>query len=67
MRAAINLTFPAQHRTKLHSTNPLARLKKEVKHHADVVGIIFNKASITPLIGAVLQDLWRAFLFRLLF
>jgi hypothetical protein len=28
------LTFPAQHRTKLHSTNPLERLNKEVKRRA---------------------------------
>jgi transposase-like protein len=26
-----SMTFPAQHRTKLHSTNPLERLNKEVK------------------------------------
>ena len=25
------ITFPVQHRTKLHSTNPLERLNKEVK------------------------------------
>jgi transposase-like protein len=30
------LAFPAQHRTKLHSTNPLERLNKEVKRRADV-------------------------------
>lgn len=28
------LAFPAQHRTKLHSTNPLERLNKEVKRRA---------------------------------
>src|SRR5205085_8536867 len=50
------MTFPAQHRTKLHSTNPLERLNKEVKRRADVVGIFPNEASITPLIGAVLLE-----------
>jgi transposase-like protein len=29
------MTFPAQHRTKLHSTNPLERLNKEVKRRAE--------------------------------
>jgi putative transposase len=55
------ITFPAQHRTKLHSTNPLERLNKEVKRRADVVGIFPNEASITRLIGAVLlaqNDEW---------
>ena len=54
--------FPAQHRTKLHSTNPLERLNKEVKRRADVVGIFPNEESITRLIGAVLMvanDEWQ--------
>jgi transposase-like protein len=54
--------FPVQHRTKLHSTNPLERLNKEVKRRADVVGIFPNEASITRLIGAVLleaNDEWQ--------
>lgn len=33
----VNRAFPAQHRTKLHSTNPLERLNKEVKRRADFV------------------------------
>ena len=56
------MSFPRQHRTKLHSTNPIERLSKEVKRRADVVGIFPNEASIMRLIGAVLfeqNDEWQ--------
>ena len=56
------MSFPAQHRTKLHSTNPLERLNKEVKRRADVVGIFPSEQAILRLIGAVLleaNDEWQ--------
>ncbi len=56
------MAFPRQHRTKLHNTNPIERLNKEVKRRADVVGIFPNEASIMRLIGAVLfaqKDEWQ--------
>ena len=51
-----HLHFPAAHRLKIHSTNPLERLNKEVKRRANVVGIFPNEASIRRLIGAVLME-----------
>lgn len=46
------MTFPRQHRTKLHSTNPIARLNGEIKRR----GIFPNGASICGLVGAIAME-----------
>ena len=50
------MTFPKEHRAKLHSTNPLERLNGEIKRRTNVVGIFPNEAAITRLIGAILLE-----------
>ena len=51
-----HMSFPRQHWTTLHSTNPIERLNKDVKRRADVVGIFPNEASIMRPIGAALFE-----------
>jgi transposase-like protein len=49
-------TFPPEHWPKIHSTNPLERLNKEIKRRTNVVGIFPNEAAIKRLVGALMLE-----------
>ncbi|NRP21597.1 hypothetical protein LPJGGPFB_04856 [Ensifer adhaerens] len=50
------MTFPKEHRAKLHSTNPIERLNGEIKRRTEVVGIFPNDEAIVRLVGALLME-----------
>jgi putative transposase len=48
--------FPAEHWSKIHSTNGLERLNGEIKRRIEVVGIFPNDGAIVRLVGAILLE-----------
>lgn len=50
------MTFPREHRAKIHSTNPIERLNGEIEHELEVVGIFPNEAAFTKLLSAILLE-----------
>ena len=58
-----HLHFPREHRRRLHSTNPIERLHKEVKRRTRVVGIFPTRDSLMRMVGTLLaeqDDEWQA-------
>jgi len=51
-----HLHFPREHRRRLHSTNPLERLHKEIKRRTNVVGIFPNRVSLVRMVATLLQE-----------
>ncbi len=50
------LSFPAEHWSRLYSTNPLERLIREIRRRTEVVGVFPDENATLRLVGAVLLE-----------
>jgi len=56
-------SFPKDHWRRIHSTNLLERLNKEIKRRTKVVGVFPDRPSVFRLVGTLLNEIdddWRA-------
>jgi putative transposase len=51
-----HMHFPREHRRRLHSTNPIERLHKEVKRRTRVIGIFPTRDSLMRMVGTLLAE-----------
>jgi transposase-like protein len=54
------LHFPAAHWRKIHSTNLVERLNREIKRRTRVVSIFPNEKSLAHLVGSILERVYHA-------
>ena len=55
-------SFPKDHWKRIHSTNLLERLNKEIKRRTKVVGVFPDRPSVMRLVGTLLNEIdddWR--------
>ncbi len=50
------MDFPKKHWRRIHSTNPLERVNKEIKRRTKTVEIFPNDEAIVRLVGAILAE-----------
>ena len=50
-------SFPRPHWRRIHSTNPLERLHKEIRRRTKVIGVFPDRAAVFCLVGSILTEI----------